>query len=232
MPWTRASVPTGRVHGTRNQSFAKTRANSISMSLPTSVVSAATWPKLVRRSSNAHQRVSGMPSKTTWVGTNVCTSRTGATTAAGGGGAAGGAGPGTSRACPLRSSAAQSRLPREYSGACRTTAVPPSASASPDGADTPKAYSSRDGSHASSPSGCSTSPANQLRSRSSRVCTAPTSPGSRVTPSSTDPPPATCFSRATPSIARSAAQPTCCQPSSWAQTSASAGSPGLGTGTA
>ena len=103
IPCTRARPPTGNVHGTTNQSLAKISANSISINLPTSVVSGATSPKLVRRSSNAHQRVFGIPSKTTWVGMNVWTLRVGATT-----------GPtlaGSSRVSPLCSSAYQSRLP-------------------------------------------------------------------------------------------------------------------------
>ena len=136
-----------------------------------------TLPKFVRRSSNAHHRVFGIPSKTTWVGMNVCTSRLGS----------------TSRG-PVRGRAGSSRRRRRCARA-RTSrgAVVVLLGAqhdlgaavgvdSPDGAETPKPYSSRDGCQASSESGWRSARRTSARSRSNRSSTRPTSPAGPCDP--------------------------------------------------
>src|SRR5215472_1909930 len=63
-----AMEPDGSVYGITNQSFEKTSANSRNNSLAKSVVLASMSPKFVARSSNAHQRVFGMPANETGTG--------------------------------------------------------------------------------------------------------------------------------------------------------------------
>ena len=63
-----STEPLGTVYGSRNQSLAYTRPNSMSSSFASSVVPGLMSPKFVLPSSNAHQRVSGMPLKRTGAG--------------------------------------------------------------------------------------------------------------------------------------------------------------------